>query len=137
MTEKKSLEVLNSWLRVAYQNADGTDEASAELYEALQTVFALITRQQAEIERLKKENDALNGNTEKYIRQCEQRSQQIAEDYRAEILFEACNKFAERLKAAAYTYSDICGYQSTVVDVSEIDGVLEEMVSENKCEILA
>ena len=40
MTERKALEVLNSWLRVAYQNADGTDEASAELYEALQTVFA-------------------------------------------------------------------------------------------------
>ncbi len=59
MTEKKALEVLNSWLRVAYQNADGTDEASAELYEALQTVFAIITRQQAENESLKVENQSL------------------------------------------------------------------------------
>lgn len=53
MTDKKALEVLQSWLRLAYHNADGTDEDSAELYEALQTIFALINRQQAEIERLK------------------------------------------------------------------------------------
>lgn len=52
MTDKKALEVLESWLRLAYQNADGTDECSAELYEALQTTFKLITRQQAEIEKL-------------------------------------------------------------------------------------
>lgn len=53
MTDKKALEVLKSWLQLAYQNADGTDECCAELYEALQTVFALINRQQEEIERLK------------------------------------------------------------------------------------
>lgn len=61
MTERKALEVLNSWLQLAYQNADGTDEAIAEVYEALQTVFALITRQQAEIENLKVENQSLRG----------------------------------------------------------------------------
>ena len=52
MTDKKALEVLKSWLRLAYQNADGTDECCAELYEALQTMFALINRQQEEIENL-------------------------------------------------------------------------------------
>lgn len=53
MPDKKALEVLQSWLRLAYHNADGTDEDSAELYEALQTVFALINRLQAENTNLK------------------------------------------------------------------------------------
>ena len=26
-----------------------------------------------------------------------------------------------------YTYSDICGYQSTVVDVNQIDNIVKEM----------
>lgn len=54
MTNEKALEVLKSWLRLAYQNANGTDEDSAELYEALQTVFYLITRQQAMVEKSEK-----------------------------------------------------------------------------------
>lgn len=61
MTDKKALEVLESWLRVAYQNADETDEDSAELFEALQTIFKLINRQQETINKnvetlLKKED---------------------------------------------------------------------------------
>ena len=55
MTNEHALKVLSSWLQVAYQNADGTDESSAELYVALQTVFILINHQKEEIERLKKE----------------------------------------------------------------------------------
>ena len=31
MTDKKALEILKSWLAVAYQNTDGTDESSAVL----------------------------------------------------------------------------------------------------------
>lgn len=54
MKNAKALEVLKSWLRVAYQNADGTDESSAELYEALCTVFKLISYDKSKIERLKK-----------------------------------------------------------------------------------
>ena len=42
----------------------------------------------------------------------------------------AYKEFAERLKEKAYTYSDITGYQSTVVDVCEIDGTYKEMVGE-------
>ena len=45
---------------------------------------------------------------------------------------EAIKEFAERLKSQAYSYSDICGYRSTVVDVAEIDGVLKEMTGEQK-----
>lgn len=54
MTNKKALEVLKSWLAVAYQNTDGTDDSSAELYEALQTVFHLINVQHEQIEKLQK-----------------------------------------------------------------------------------
>ena len=45
----------------------------------------LINRQKAEIEQLTEENNALNGNTEKYILECEKRSREIAEDYEKEI----------------------------------------------------
>ena len=54
MTDKKALEVLKSWLQLAYQNADGTDECCAELYEALCTVFKLISYDKSKIERLEK-----------------------------------------------------------------------------------
>lgn len=52
MTNKMALEVLKSWLAVAYQNTDGTDASSAELYEALQTIFHLINIQHEQIEKL-------------------------------------------------------------------------------------
>ena len=54
MTDKQALKVLESWLRLAYHNADGTDEDSAELYEALMKTFDIINRQRAENERLRK-----------------------------------------------------------------------------------
>lgn len=54
-------------------------------------------------------------------------------DYRPEeIKSEAIKEFAKRLKSQAYSYSDICGYRSTVVDVVEIDRVLREMAEEQK-----
>ena len=43
---------------------------------------------------------------------------------------EAIKEFAERLKATCYTYSDICGYQSTVIDINEIDNLVKEMVGD-------
>ena len=59
----------------------------------------LIHRQQDEIERLTQENNALNGNTEKYIKECENRSRQMAEGCRKEIKSEAVREFAEKLKS--------------------------------------
>ena len=58
----------------------------------------LINRYQTEIERLTEKNNALNGNTEKYIAECEKRSREIAEDYRKEIKSEAIKEFAKRYK---------------------------------------
>lgn len=83
----------------------------------------LIDRQQAEIEKLKQENKMLNTTV---INQCAFNKQDI---YFARA--EAIKEFAERLKEKSYTYSSITGYKSTVVDVCEIDGVMEEMVGED------
>lgn len=43
---------------------------------------------------------------------------------------EAIKEFADRLKATCYTYSDICGYKSTVIDINEIDNLVKEMVGD-------
>ena len=47
---------------------------------------------------------------------------------------EAYKECIEKVKEKAYTYSDITGYRSTVVDVCEIDGVYEELVGDNNAE---
>ena len=54
MKNAQALEILSNWLQLTYHDADGTDKDSAELYEALQAVFKLISYQQDKIERLKK-----------------------------------------------------------------------------------
>ena len=43
---------------------------------------------------------------------------------------EAIKEFAERLKETAYSYSDISGYRSTVVDADSIDNLVKEMTEE-------
>ena len=52
MKNKEALEVLKSWLVVAYQNTDRTDDTNAELYEALSTVFRFINSQHEQVEKL-------------------------------------------------------------------------------------
>ena len=68
------------------------------------------------INRQKEEINALNGNTEKYIAECEKRSREIVEDYIKEIKSEAIKDFAERLKER-YIY----------VTPNEIDNLVKEM----------
>lgn len=122
MTNKKALEVLKSWLAVAYQNTDGTDESSAELYESLQTVFNLINRQQAKIEALQMDNeqlqiDIINANInlehqQKEIEQLKTNNTLLRQDINADTAeiralrrkfdiakFEAVREFAEKLKS--------------------------------------
>ena len=43
------------------------------------------------------------------------------------IRLQAIKEFAERLKETAYSYSDISGYRSTVVDADNIDDLVKEM----------
>lgn len=76
----------------------------------------LINRQKAEIERLEKNIDGLNVFTKNHIKVI-----------RLQAKLEVIKEFAERLKENCYTYSDICGYQSTVVDVNQIDNIVKEM----------
>lgn len=134
MTDKNALKVLESWLRLAYQNADGTDEDSAELYEALQTTFALINRQKEEITRLQSMNQA---------------KLDTIHDLRADIEIlesEAIKKFWDRLKVEGKKKVDYytpegcdlyfsngtwCGY----IAMKEAgDNILKEMVGEDNGE---
>ena len=78
------------------------------------------------INRLKAENERL----EKVRKDEVEKLMSAIDRTIAEAKAEAYKEFAERLKEKTYTYSDITGYQSTVVDVNEIDGVYEEMVGE-------
>ena len=116
MTDKKALEVLKSWLQLAYQNADGTDECCAELYEALQTVFALINRQKSEIERLRG-STIVNNIME---------SQRIKREAKAE----AVKEFAEKLKEKSFQSFGNYGITRDVVEVCDIDNLIKEMVGD-------
>ena len=82
----------------------------------------LINRQKAEIERLQESGkEAVSCFTRMeslYKIKCKEL--EVAKS-------EAIKEFAERLKENCYTYSDICGYQSTVVDVNQIDNIVKEM----------
>ena len=141
MTDKKALEVLKSWLQLAYQNADGTDECCAELYEALQTVFALINRQQAEnkelseaIHNLTIEKDALFDKAEELKAKIERLQKeanlvsiqfQDLQERTDEIKAEAYKEFAARLK---------CGVpqETGVIRCSDVDNLVKEMVGDEK-----
>lgn len=95
----------------------------------------LINRQKAEIKQLTEENNALNGNTEKYVAECESRSREIAEDYRKETKSEAIREFAERLKnkselLAPSVYAELF----RAVSVEEIDNLVAEMTEDNDAE---
>ena len=177
MTDKKALEVLKSWLRLAYQNADGTDECCAELYEALQTMFALINRQQEEIENLtytllgvmhnvdkwldgvELEQDEVNRAAtmrEKTLRIVEEKQAEIerlkienqafrsaANSYKLhynEARTEAHKGFAERLKNKIKTECNPYGkptfdYDTSLAIMRYIDNLVKEMVGENNGKI--
>lgn len=98
MTEQKALEILKRCSRVAYQNADGTDESSAELYEALQTVFALINRQQEEIERLNSVNDEKFRQWDMLAEMTKQHYADLYEEARDTLKVEAYKEFAKEVK---------------------------------------
>ena len=90
-------------------------EKIKEFDEKLVIRRGLIDYQKAEIEQWKEEAN-------KY-----QNLWCIAVDDIEKVKSEAINEFAERLKENCYTYSDICGYQSTVVDVNHINNLVKEM----------
>ena len=85
----------------------------------------LINRKDAEIESLQAENERLNEKVD-FVGDLK--------NIRKQIKAEAYKECIEKVKEKAYTYSDITGYRSTVVDVCEIDGVYEELVGDNNAD---
>ena len=132
MTDKKALEVLKSWLQLAYQNADGTDECCAELYEALQTVFALINRQKAEIERLNSVNDEKFRQWDMLTEKTKQHYADLYEEARDILKVEAYKEFAERLKEKSFKTIRNYGLTKDVVEVCDIDNLVKDMIGEKE-----
>ena len=88
-------------------------------HDLLDETINLINRREAVIKRLKTNIDGLNIFTTNYIKV---------------IRLQAIKEFAERLKETAYSYSDISGYRSTVVDADSIDNLVKEMMEvERQC----
>lgn len=104
MTNEEAINILK-------QNAICSPKATG-FNRAVEVVTNEINRQNAEIERLK------HRKTELQIRNQELQHEKS----------EAIKEFAERLKECCYTYSDISGYQSTVIDIAQIDNLVQEMV---------
>lgn len=87
-----------------------------------------VKHQQAKIERLTEEINALNGNTEKYIAECEKRSREIAEDYRKEIKAEIIKEFADALKSKSELVApSVYAVPYRAVAVEDIDNLVKEM----------
>lgn len=84
----------------------------------------LINRQKAEIEELKNRNAFLEN---EYKNQGELFWERVKIKQS-----EAIKEFAERLKETAYSYSDISGYRSTVVDADNIDKLVKEICDNDR-----
>ena len=82
----------------------------------------LISRQKARIKELEERisylEESIDCSRKEYNRLL-QKMQQLKS--------EAIKEFAEQLKETAYSYSDISGYRSTVVDADSIDNLVKEM----------
>ena len=100
-------------------------------------VSQVIDRQKAEIERLNAELKVMRGAANSYKLELERKEDELYRakveiskhfDYMDSATDEAIKEFAERLKEAAYSYSDISGYRSTVVDADSIDNLVKEMM---------
>lgn len=140
MTDNEALEIAKKQLSQAIHLSEcGVNDGIRAMYEDkaewLCSLIGCINRQKAEIERLTEEINALNGNTEKYIAECEKRSREIAEDCRKEIKSESIREFAEKLKAKSFIREN--GFEANedrfraFVAVCEIDNLVKEMTEES------
>jgi hypothetical protein len=68
----------------------------------------------------------VNVNKDELIKALQYDREQYAKGYN-----DGIRDFAENLKKYCYTHSDICGYQSTVIDVECIDNLVKEMEKGN------
>lgn len=98
--------------------------ATAKCAEDLRdSVLDLINRQKAEIEELRERISYLGKSID-----CSRKEYNRLLQKLQQAKSEAIKKFAEQLKETAYSYSDISGYRSTVVDADSIDNLAKEML---------
>lgn len=69
MKPRKAFDVLCEWQRLAFQNDDGTDEDSHELYEALETVLPMV-KQNIKCDRCSKMAVELSETGMSYCKRC-------------------------------------------------------------------
>lgn len=93
----------------------------------LNAVSDLINRQKARTKELEKRISYLEESID-CSRKVYNRSLQKMQQLKSE----AIKEFAEQLKETAYSYSDISGYRSTVVDADSIDNLIKEMTEVQK-----
>ena len=94
----------------------------------MKDVFDLINRQKAQIESLRKENKILSHDAYTAFQEGLNENRDLfKKEVEPEIRAEAYKEFAERLKETAYSYSDISGYRSIVVDADSTDNLIKEM----------
>ncbi len=89
---------------------------------AAKSTAGLINRQKSDIEELRERISYL----EKSI-DCSRKEYNRLLQKLQQAKSEAIKEFAEQLKETAYSYSDISGYRSTVVDADSIDNLVKEM----------
>lgn len=93
----------------------------------MQNAIDLINRQKARTKELEERisylEESIDCSRKEYNRSL-QKMQQLKS--------EAIKEFAEQLKETAYSYSDISGYRSTVVDADSINNLIKEMTEEKE-----
>ena len=135
--EIKKLKSMNRDLKVDTCNIEEQLKDVTEKFICQQTVYNdlsnIIKEKNAEIDRLKNENEILSLNADNAFQDGMNEAQDLyAEQVKAEVKSEAIKEYKEKLKEHAYLDSGITGFQEMVVDLSDIENIADEMVGEDK-----
>lgn len=133
--EIEKLQSMNRDLKVDTCNIEEQLIDVTEKFICQQTVYNdlsnIIKEKNAEIDRLKNENEILSLNADNAFQDGMNEAQDLyAEQVKAEVKSEAIKEYKEKLKEHAYLDSGITGYQAMVVDLSDIENIADEMVGE-------
>lgn len=125
MPPEKVIEELENEIHLV-EYVDGLYAENISL-ELLKSVRDLITRQQAEIERLKRENKILSINADNAFQDGLNEAQDLyAEQVKNEVQAEAINEFADKLKEKI-SQKVCCGRLSFVETEYEVNNLVKEM----------
>lgn len=101
-------------------------------YTQVNYALDLITRQQAEIERLESANDEKFRQWDMLAEKTKQHYADLYNEAKDILKAEAYKEFAERLKEKSFKTIRNYGLTKDVVEVCDIDNLLKEMVGEGK-----